>query len=111
MTADFTKIGQFAKTLFATAQTAFQQWFLDKEPGPELMEERRRLGGGPNCPDCISYAAQGWQPFGSLPEPGQDSYCKSNCQCTVEVRKVSGDNQESKDESWEQSNTIENGNS
>ncbi len=84
---DFIAVGQFAKTLFHTAQTAFQQWFLDKEPDAEQIEERRRMSGGPNCPDCIAYAALGWQPFGTLPEPGQDSYCGTHCNCRIEVRK------------------------
>lgn len=84
---DFIAIGQFAKTLFATAQIAFQQWFLDKEPDEEQLEERRVLGSDISCADCVAFAALGWQPFGTLPEPGQDSVCKSNCHCVVETRK------------------------
>lgn len=88
---DFVSIGQFAKTLFATAQVAFQQWFLDKEPGPEQLEERRVLGSDNSCDDCIALAALGWQDFGELPEPGQDSICKANCKCTMVVRNKSDD--------------------
>ncbi len=92
---DFIAVGQFAKTLFHTAQIAFQQWFLDKEPDAEQLEERRVLAGDANCNDCVSYASLGWQPFGTLPEPGQDSVCKANCKCIVESRKAVQEGDES----------------
>jgi len=50
-----------------------------------MTEERRVLTPGENCPDCIDYAAQGWQPIGSLPVIG-DSVCMTNCRCEFEYR-------------------------
>lgn len=51
-----------------------------------FTEERRVLTPAENCPDCIGYAAQGWQPLGSLPEPGTNSVCGRNCRCEKEYR-------------------------
>jgi hypothetical protein len=48
--------------------------------------ERRVLGSAEHCADCVGYAAQGWQPIGSLPEPGDGSVCLSNCRCSKEYR-------------------------
>ncbi len=50
-------------------------------------EEQRIVdAAAENCDDCIGYAAQGWQPIGTLPEPGQDSQCQANCRCMKEYR-------------------------
>ena len=46
--------------------------------------ERRRLNPAEHCDDCKGYAAQGWQPIGTLPPPGVDSVCRANCRCTFE---------------------------
>lgn len=46
--------------------------------------ERRFLGAAEHCEDCLAYAAQGWVPIGSLPEPGDGSVCRNNCKCTKE---------------------------
>lgn len=51
-----------------------------------FTEERRRLNPAEHCPDCVGYAAQGWQPIGSLPEPGEASQCQRNCKCNKEYR-------------------------
>lgn len=51
-----------------------------------MTEERRILGNGEHCDDCIRYAAQGWQAINSLPEIG-DSQCMVNCLCTFEYRR------------------------
>ena len=51
-----------------------------------FTEERRLLQPGESCGDCIAFEAKGWQPVGSLPEPGQDSQCLSNCNCIKEYR-------------------------
>lgn len=48
---------------------------------------RRRTTSGEVCVDCVGYAAQGWQPMGTLPPPGVDSVCGHNCRCKVEYRK------------------------
>lgn len=49
-------------------------------------EERRVLGVADHCPDCIDYADMGWQPIGTLPDPGVGSVCQSNCHCHKEFR-------------------------
>lgn len=36
-----------------------------------------------NCEDCITYAADGWRPIGTLPPIG-DSVCGQYCKCTFE---------------------------
>jgi hypothetical protein len=51
-----------------------------------LVEERRRLNPAEHCADCIGFANLGWQPIGSLPEPGEQSVCRANCKCTKEFR-------------------------
>lgn len=48
-----------------------------------LGRERRVLGYAEHCPDCVVYAARGWQPIGSLPRIG-DSRCLTNCMCHFE---------------------------
>lgn len=50
-------------------------------------EERRVLTPAEHCEDCQGYAAQGWQPIGTLPEPGSGSRCHRNCKCIKEYRR------------------------
>ena len=38
------------------------------------------------CDDCRAYNAQGWQPIGILPPPGQRCRCLDNCRCFLEFR-------------------------
>jgi hypothetical protein len=52
----------------------------------DLTEERRILGESEHCDDCAGYAAQGWVMIGGLPEPGDGSVCRHNCQCEKEYR-------------------------
>ncbi len=52
------------------------------------FEERRLLGSSEHCGDCIDLAAQGWQPAGELPIPGEGTECGSHCQCDMERREV-----------------------
>ena len=51
-----------------------------------FTEERRILHPAEHCDDCEGFEAQGWQPIGTLPEPGEESVCMSNCKCTKEFR-------------------------
>lgn len=51
-----------------------------------LTEERRILNPAEHCEDCIGYASKGWQPIGTLPEPGSQSRCRHNCKCEKEYR-------------------------
>jgi hypothetical protein len=54
-----------------------------------LIEERRVLGQADHCPDCVDFAAEGWQPIGTLPRIG-DSLCKTHCHCHFEFRDAEG---------------------
>jgi len=47
----------------------------------EYTEEKRILGYAEHCADCVYFADMGWQPLGSMPEPGSESVCMTNCQC------------------------------
>ncbi len=46
-----------------------------------FTEERRILHPAEHCGDCLEYAGKGWQPIGTLPEPGESSQCRNNCKC------------------------------
>jgi len=40
-----------------------------------------------NCDDCLAYEAEGWQPIGTFPHPGDGTTkCKTNCGCHKEYR-------------------------
>ncbi len=47
----------------------------------EYRYEQRFLQPGESCEDCVNYAARGRVPIGTLPEPGEGSRCRSNCNC------------------------------
>lgn len=49
-------------------------------------EMRRELNPAEHCFDCVALSAQGWQPMGALPLPGDGSECRANCACSVEYR-------------------------
>lgn len=55
-----------------------------------MTEERRLLTPAEHCADCEGYAAQGWQPLDSLPEPGEGSVCGHNCRCIKVYRALDG---------------------
>lgn len=44
--------------------------------------ERRFLHSSHSCSDCPGYAALGWQPIGSLPNPTEKCECRSRCKCS-----------------------------
>lgn len=74
------RAGQYANSAWGSAQTV---WRL-KAMAAGYQWERRRLGlVEKHCPDCLDYAAMGWQPVGTLPPIG-DSLCRSNCDCRFE---------------------------
>lgn len=50
-----------------------------KEAG--LTHEARFLSPVEHCAECPEYAARGIVPIGTLPEPGFDCTCSSNCKC------------------------------
>lgn len=37
-----------------------------------------------HCPECLSYAAMGYQPIGTLPLPKTKCTCRANCLCSLE---------------------------
>ncbi len=57
-----------------------------------FTEERRVLNPAEHCTTqgdrtgCIEYAAKGWQPIGTMPEPGEGTPCRGNCKCAKEYR-------------------------
>ncbi len=49
-----------------------------------MTEEKWELGVAEHCDDCVAFAAQGWQPFGTFPTPGAgDTRCMTNCKCHI----------------------------
>lgn len=55
--------------------------------GREITEEKWELGSARHCDDCVALAAEGWQPMGTFPFPGDgNTACLTNCQCHKEYR-------------------------
>lgn len=56
------------------------------------MLERRLLGYAEHCDLCVYLSDMGWQPYGTLPIPGQSvrewtrRQCYTNCRCRMERR-------------------------
>lgn len=48
-------------------------------------EERRLLAPAEHCTDCVTEAAKGWQPIGTL-RPIGASLCRTNCHCRFDFR-------------------------
>lgn len=90
---DKARARQYANSAWATSQQAARQFILDQNgSSADDLEERRELGGSEHCEDCVAMAEEGWQPFGTLPSPGQGSVCGSNCNCRMIVRQVTAQN-------------------
>lgn len=70
-----------ARMYSGTSTTAYYDGRTASAKELGFTEERRVLNPAEHCKDCIGYAAVGWQPIGTLPEPGQASQCLSNCKC------------------------------
>lgn len=86
---DKARAKQYANAAWSISQTAARQFILDQNgSSADDLEEKRELGGSEHCDDCVEMAEEGWQPFGTLPSPGQASVCGSNCQCRVVVRQI-----------------------
>lgn len=83
-----------ARKMFFKAKTG-----QEAEAGYTL--ERRVLEeGAVHCPSCIGYAGEGWQPIGSLPEPGDACECNSNCRCHKVYAKGDSADQIDEFEEW-----------
>jgi hypothetical protein len=50
-----------------------------------MTEERSVRDAADSCDDCVSAEAQGWQPIGTLPLPGERE-CRGHCLCSLEFR-------------------------
>ena len=73
--------GDAPNTIYATMQTrSYTEQGYDEER--RILEDKVSA-----CDDCIDYAAEGWQPIGTLPEPGQDSVCMVRCRCEKVFRR------------------------
>ena len=81
-----------AKMYAGNNRTAYFDGKTAAMKASEMTEERRVLNPAEHCADCIAYAGLGWQPIGTLPEPGQGSACLSNCKCNKEFRSGQGTN-------------------
>lgn len=81
-------IGSRAEMYASAGNVSFERARRDGAEIAGMTEERRVLGNGEHCPDCLAYAELGWQSIGSLPEIG-DSRCMVNCLCTFEYRRES----------------------
>lgn len=53
--------------------------------------ERRTLGESEHCTGCVTFYDQGWQPLGTMPEPGSGTPCAVRCKCTMHRREVPAD--------------------
>jgi hypothetical protein len=84
---DYARLAMFGNAAHTIAQTAQRQFKLDAlAEDTQILEERRVLGGGEHCDDCVELAAQDWQEAGTLPPIGQDTVCGNSCKCTIETR-------------------------
>lgn len=85
---DRSRARQYANSSWAISQQAARQFVLDQNGGSaDDLEEMRELGGSEHCDDCVEMAGE-WEPFGTLPPPGQGSVCGSNCNCRMVYRQV-----------------------
>lgn len=82
---DRARLNQYANSAFAIASNAARQMQIDTN-GAEQLEERRRLGGGEHCADCLALEGEGWQPAGTLPAIGQGTVCGNSCRCWIQTR-------------------------
>lgn len=63
----------------------------------EVVLERRVLRPADHCSYCVYQAELGWQPWGTLPKPGEsspeweDDQCLSNCRCEMQIAIVPRD--------------------
>ncbi len=79
---------QRARMYSGTSKTAYGDGRTAAAMEMGFTEERRVLNPAEHCPDCIAYAALGWVKINTLPEPGQQSQCLTNCKCTKIYRKT-----------------------
>lgn len=71
-------------------RTAYYDGLTAAKYAAGYIRERRVLNNAEHCQSCVTYAALGWQPIGSLPEPGVDSECLTSCKCEKQYEKEDG---------------------
>lgn len=72
------------KMYSASARQAYETAHEKNAKALGMDEERWLLGAvmTEHCEDCEAYMAEGWQPLGTFPEPGDGStQCLTNCAC------------------------------
>lgn len=77
---------QRAQMYSSASRTAYYDGKTAAYKAADFRQERRRLNPAEHCQSCVVFAGLGWQPIGTLPPPGQQSECLSNCKCTMEFR-------------------------
>lgn len=68
------------KTYTKGSQKSYWKATEKRDKSPYMQ---RFLHGDNNCASCIEYASVGMTQKGSLPMPGFECECRSNCNCTV----------------------------
>jgi hypothetical protein len=86
-TASLESVAARARLYIQAGSQTFEAKSTDVAEQVGYTEMRRQLNATRSCDSCISYAAAGWVPIGTLPNPGADCECQSGCKCTVEYRK------------------------
>lgn len=63
------------------SRSSFERAQLESHRRSGYLWEKRLRTKTESCNPCIEYAARGWQPIGTLPEPTQQCDCRANCGC------------------------------
>jgi hypothetical protein len=70
----------------AAGYLTFENAVALRESKAGMTLYRRNTAGGEVCPECVDYAARGWQPIGTLPPIGTSSRCMVRCRCWFSYR-------------------------
>ncbi len=82
---------RYAEDAFSIGTVARRQMVIDQATNDNIdIVERRVLSSTENCSDCEDLAGH-WEPVGTLPSPGQGTFCGTKCKCTMETRNVAED--------------------
>ncbi len=75
------RIGQYA----SAGRHTYHEVDRLEQQARGMAEERSILHARDSCAGCLSAAAAGWQPAGTLPLPGERQ-CLRSCRCSMEYR-------------------------
>jgi len=81
------QIAERVKLYARAAKVSFFDGSTEGKKEAEYTRERRVTTPAEHCDDCLHYESLGWQPIGTLPEPGTESQCGRNCKCYKEYAK------------------------